>query len=81
MITLKGRTPARTVQADPTLRRIDPAARADPKATSLERSALVAEIVRAGAIRRGELPPDPKPIDARAEFILASGRKARGEEE
>jgi hypothetical protein len=43
-----------------------------------DHAALAAEIIRCGKIARGSLPPDPKPIDARAQFILDSAKKARG---
>ena len=46
-------------------------------------AATAEQIVRAGKIRRGELPalhlvPQEEPVQATAEAILAAGRKARG---
>jgi hypothetical protein len=48
-------------------------------------AATAEQIVRAGKIRRGELPPalhlvsQDEPVQASAEAILAAGRKARGD--
>jgi hypothetical protein len=47
-------------------------------------AATAEQIVRAGKVRRGELPalhlvPQDEPVQATAEAILAAGRKARGD--
>jgi hypothetical protein len=70
---------AQLKQSDPVLRSTDHAAQADPTDTIRDHAALAAEVIRCGKIARGLLPPDPKPIDARAQFILDSAAKARGE--
>jgi hypothetical protein len=37
-------------------------------------------LIRAGKVRRGEIPPEPPPADSVAGQILRAGRRRRGEE-